>query len=298
LYEGNGQTFEKNGDSTLARLPLLFFDGPLAEIDRLLKKVSEGVDIFDEIFEKIKETENGAQKEKLETDLKKEIKKLQRFRDQIKTWIASNDIKDKTALLDNRRLIEQKMEEFKACEKELKIKAFSKEGLNQATKIDPKEKEKSEMCQYIVDTIDKLNTQIDKLEAEVESLQLSSKKSRKNDPHKAETLANLNQRIDRHRHHIRTLEIINRMLLNGKLTVDQVKEIKDDVDYYVENNEEPEFEEDEGIYDVLDLEEAEVFGLVPDHEDKSEVNSVEDEETKRPSRASKDVSESSDVSVK
>lgn len=28
------------------------------------------------------------------------------MRDQIKTWVASNDIKDKSALLENRRLIE------------------------------------------------------------------------------------------------------------------------------------------------------------------------------------------------
>lgn len=32
------------------------------------------------------DTENVNQKEKYESDLKKEIKKLQRYRDQIKTW--------------------------------------------------------------------------------------------------------------------------------------------------------------------------------------------------------------------
>lgn len=42
----------------------------------------------------------------MELDLKAQIKKLQRLRDQIKTWAASNDIKDKTALIDNRKLIE------------------------------------------------------------------------------------------------------------------------------------------------------------------------------------------------
>jgi CCR4-NOT transcription complex subunit 3 len=31
---------------------------------------------------------------------------LQRLRDQIKTWLASNEIKDKKALTDNRKLIE------------------------------------------------------------------------------------------------------------------------------------------------------------------------------------------------
>ena len=49
---------------------------------------------------------NQTQKERLETDLKTQIKKLQRLRDQIKAWVANNDIKDKTTLLDNRKLIE------------------------------------------------------------------------------------------------------------------------------------------------------------------------------------------------
>jgi len=41
------------------------------------------------------DTDNVNQKEKFEADLKKEIKKLQRYRDQIKTWIQSSEIKDK-----------------------------------------------------------------------------------------------------------------------------------------------------------------------------------------------------------
>ena len=76
------------------------------EIDRTLKKVAEGVELFESIYEKMQASTNQTQKEKLETDLKTQIKKLQRMRDQIKTWVASNDIKDKTQLLDNRRLIE------------------------------------------------------------------------------------------------------------------------------------------------------------------------------------------------
>jgi hypothetical protein len=51
-------------------------------------------------------TTNQTQKEKQENDLKTQIKRLQRLRDQIKTWVASNDIKDKSSLLENRRLIE------------------------------------------------------------------------------------------------------------------------------------------------------------------------------------------------
>ncbi|MFS7899603.1 putative CCR4-Not complex component, Not domain, pectin lyase [Helianthus anomalus] len=46
------------------------------------------------------------------------------------------------ALMDARKLIEHEMERFKICEKETKTKAFSKEGLGQQPKTDPKEKAK------------------------------------------------------------------------------------------------------------------------------------------------------------
>ena len=77
-----------------------------AEIDRCLKKVAEGVEKFEETWQKVHNASNSNQKEKYEEDLKKEIKKLQRLRDQIKTWIASAEIKDKSVLMDKRKLIE------------------------------------------------------------------------------------------------------------------------------------------------------------------------------------------------
>jgi CCR4-NOT transcription complex subunit 3 len=76
------------------------------EVDKCFKKVAEGVIEFQAIYEKIEQSSNPAQKEKLEDNLKREIKKLQRLRDQIKTWAASNDVKDKAPLLEHRRLIE------------------------------------------------------------------------------------------------------------------------------------------------------------------------------------------------
>jgi CCR4-NOT transcription complex subunit 3 len=76
------------------------------EIERTLKRVSEGVELFQGIFEKIQLATSQTQKEKLEQELKKEIKKLQRFRDQIKTWTSLNEIKDKKSLIENRKLIE------------------------------------------------------------------------------------------------------------------------------------------------------------------------------------------------
>ena len=86
--------------------PLTALNSFTAEIDRTLKKVGEGVEQFEGIYDKMQNSTNQTQKEKLETDLKTQIKKLQRLRDQIKAWVANNDIKDKTTLLDNRKLIE------------------------------------------------------------------------------------------------------------------------------------------------------------------------------------------------
>ncbi len=75
-------------------------------MERTFKRIHEGVDIFEEIHVKLMAANTAAQKEKYETDLKSQIKKLQRLRDQLKTWLANNDIKDKTQLMEYRRLIE------------------------------------------------------------------------------------------------------------------------------------------------------------------------------------------------
>lgn len=77
------------------------------EIDKTFKKVDEGIEEFNGIYDKIYTSNNAAQKDKLEDNLKREIKKLQRSRDQIKTWAAGNEVKDKTQLLDYRKKIEK-----------------------------------------------------------------------------------------------------------------------------------------------------------------------------------------------
>jgi len=76
------------------------------EVERTFKRVSEGIAQFESIYEKLQQCTNSSQKEKLEDSLKREIKKLQRHRDQIKTWAANSEIKDKKPLLDQRKLIE------------------------------------------------------------------------------------------------------------------------------------------------------------------------------------------------
>ncbi|KAM4579734.1 CCR4-NOT transcription complex subunit 3a isoform 8-T8 [Odontesthes bonariensis] len=231
------------------------------EIDRCLKKVAEGVEQFEDIWQKLHNAANANQKEKYEADLKKEIKKLQRLRDQIKTWVASNEIKDKRQLVDNRKLIETQMERFKVVERETKTKAYSKEGLGLAQKVDPAQREKEETGQWLTSTIDTLNMQVDQFESEVESLSVQTRK-KKGDKEKQDRIEELKRLIERHRYHIRMLETILRMLDNDSIAVDSIQKIKDDVEYYIDSSQDPDFEENEFLYDDLDLEDIREYRRV------------------------------------
>lgn len=229
--------------------------------------MAEGVEQFESLYEKMQSSQNQTQKEKMESDLKTQIKKLQRLRDQIKTWQQSNDVKDKKALNDGRRSIETQMEKFKATEKEMKTKAFSKEGLIAAARLDPAEKAKVETSTWISSQVDELGRQIEATEAEVEQMQAGAGKKKKSTStgasvERAATLEYLNERRSWHQSR---LEILHRMIENGTLEPERVNEVKEDIAYFVESNAEEEFEEDEGIYDEFELEnQEEAFGLKND----------------------------------
>ncbi|CAK4082613.1 unnamed protein product [Aphanomyces euteiches] len=249
-----------------------------SEIDRTLKKVAEGVEVFNSIWDKVYSAAGQAQKEKHEADLKKEIKKLQRFRDQIKTWISSSDVKDKRPLMETRRLIESKMEEFKVCEKETKTKAYSKEGLAQAERLDPAEQAKQNTIGWIQEDLTQFAEQIDSMECELERLRGGKGKKNKSD------MENLDLIIARHKWHTLKLEQIARLLDNDAIEPTDVDGLKDDIDYYLEANQEPDFMDTYGeddIYEALDLDSLSSiqFNANADNDDD---NSDEEEATPPP----------------
>lgn len=148
------------------------------------------------------------------------------------------------------------MERFKACEKEMKTKAYSKEGLTNSAKLDPKEKEREATKNFISSMIEELDRQVENVEAEQETTQNSMKRGKK-DTQKMERINELEEILDRHRWHLSKLELILRMLENGNLSPDIVNNIQDDIRYYVESNADPDFAEDEEIYDELNLDDDE-----------------------------------------
>lgn len=171
------------------------------------------------------------------------------------------------------------MEKFKAVEKEMKTKAFSKEGLSAAAKLDPKEKEKLEACQFLSNMVEELERQVETLEAEEETLQATVKKGKK-DNGKADRLSEIGRLTERHKWHQGKLELLLRSLENGNVETDQVHDLEDSIRYYVEENQAVEFMEDDTIYDDLNLEEDEgAFGLNNDNDRVSsqDTQSVQDD---------------------
>src|ERR1700744_1090130 len=154
------------------------------------------------------------------------------------------------------------MEKFKAVEKEMKTKAYSKEGLQAAAKMDPKEREKVETCEFLSKMVDELEQQMERMEAELETLTLTMKKGKKGDSAKAERIAEIEKTTERNKWHQSKFELILRILENGVLETDQVKELEEEIRYYVESNGESDFIENDTMYDDLDLQEEEdMFGV-------------------------------------
>ncbi|OQN95757.1 hypothetical protein B0A48_17947 [Cryoendolithus antarcticus] len=244
-----------------------------------VKRVAEGVAAFQGIHEKLYQSQSQPQKDKLEDALKKEIKKLQRSRDKFKAWHANPDVKNKDMCMDQRKLIETQMETFKAVEKETKTKAFSKEGLSAAVKMDPKEKEKMEMESQLSDWVDELSRQIESVEAERDAMTATVKKG-KRDTSKADRSSELDRVLERHQFHVTKLEVLLRCLANGSVEVDQVKEIEQYIKEYVENNGEVDFVEFEEMYDDLNLDmDEEFFGIGAENDKGSsqDAQSIQDE---------------------
>lgn len=171
------------------------------------------------------------------------------------------------------------MEQFKAVEKEMKTKAYSKEGLSNA-RLDPKDKEKVETCEFLSNMVDELQRKIEAMEAEEETISASVKKGKK-DPVKANRLADITHVSERHLWHVNKLEMLLRSLQNGMVEVSQITDLKDSIKYYVEDGHNIDYSgEDETLYDdlVIGEEEGQFGGVDNDRGSSQDGQSVHEEE--------------------
>lgn len=244
------------------------------EIDKTLKKIDEGINDWNSLFNKCVHASNHTLKDKYENDLKKEIKKLQRYRESVKAWLSSDEhilVKYRNVLQDARRNIEVLMERFKVLEKETKTKAYSKQGLDNVNnkkiydsnynneydynndnnyELTP---EASEVIEYIDNFIDELEEQRDKLQDIVDKTSTTTKVASTKKKNTASSDDNAKHWFDRHNYHIDQLNKIRNGVEHGYIQPSQVDDIKDGIEYYVQHNQSADFEEDEQLYDELDL---------------------------------------------
>lgn len=223
------------------------------EIDKVLKKVVEGLEEFDTTFEQMTMTENQNTRDKYESNLKAELKKLQKYREQIKSWIGNSDVKDTSELMESKRDIERRMEGFKAFEKESKTKAYSKEGLQAAAaKLDPRQRAKQEERDWLNNTVETLSSQVEEMEAEIEEIHGKNRKKNKVSPR----LSLLEDTVARHQLHVGRLEKMLRLLDNEMIESDDVEEIRDLLDDYIDRcmDSPDEFINPDDIYaDLVDM---------------------------------------------
>lgn len=147
------------------------------------------------------------------------------------------------------------MEKFKSCERESKTKAFSTAALSKAGQLEGRDKDKYECREWLNESVDRLNEQIEQFEAEQEELTANAtpaKKGRGKTPEQ-EKLERVEESMRRHRDHIGRLEQIMRALDNEAIELEDVQEIRELVEDYMERNQEDfdQFASTDDIYEPL-----------------------------------------------
>lgn len=156
-------------------------------------------------------------------------------------------------LQEHRRLVEEAMEVYKEVEKSSKMKSFSNQSIMLAALEDDQDElhpETLDAIEFLEDCVNQLEEQIGQLDEEYEKL--SEKKARKNTHHiieeRKQEIESLTQRDD---FHIQKIGEVIEFLRCNKLDPEFVWMIQDDLNFYIESNQEPDFIDDETLYDEL-----------------------------------------------
>lgn len=112
---------------------------------------------------------------------------------------------------------------------------------------------------WVQDAMQELRHQIESAEATIEELENS-------DEGDNGEMREFEQHVNNHNWHIDKLEMVTRALDNHDVDPERIDDLKDSIDYYVECGTEPDFINDEYLYEDLSLEKklAEKAAIVED----------------------------------
>lgn len=145
------------------------------------------------------------------------------------------------------------MECYKDVEKSSKMKSYSNQSIMLAAlelediDLSP---EAEEAVKFLEASIEELEDQCEKLEGEYEKI--SQKKIRKNNLTMIEERKQeLEGFSNRNKFHIEKMEMVIDFLKKDKISPDAVFAIQEDITFYLESNQEPDFIDDDTLYDEL-----------------------------------------------
>lgn len=232
------------------------------EIENTFKKINEGIEQFNYYYQRhmdlndqILDKNLESQKEKMETELKKEIKKLQKNRELIKNWQLNDTIEvlvSPNKLQEHRKFVEEAMEKYKEVEKSSKMKSFSNQSIMLATLEANKHlsPEEVKVINFMDECIEEINSQIESLDAEYE--RVSNKKIKKNNSSSIESeKQEIENFLNNNKFHLERFEKIINFVHHKQIDPELVWKIKDDITFYLESNQEPDFVDDETLYDEI-----------------------------------------------
>jgi CCR4-NOT transcription complex subunit 3 len=171
------------------------------------------------------------------------------------------------------------METFKACEKESKTKAYSREGLEASKQLDPLEEERQQMREWVQDTQQTLTDQMNILDAELEAL--GGKKNRD-----LEAMNHTQGSLDKLKYHYDKLDLLLRKSENdGCVNPEKFQELQEVFECFISADFNYECEDSfTQVYGDLDvLKSASGLGSIGSQEDDSgSVHSDSTAATKKP----------------
>ncbi|CAL6033030.1 CCR4-NOT_transcription complex subunit-containing protein [Hexamita inflata] len=192
------------------------------EIDRVLKQIEDGLREYQTMWQEF--TKNPSTKQ--EQSLRQQLQRLQKQRGQVRLWQEDPTLKEYYVKLTNaRQLIEAEMSRFRVSEKQLRNKDDSEDGTAEET------------VAWINRCITNLNVEINNLEHHD-----SNKKQKK----AKETQAAV------YKNHLSKFEQIKEALENAIVMPEDLDDIRQDIDEFIESAKSGYSELDFDIYNTID----------------------------------------------
>jgi CCR4-NOT transcription complex subunit 3 len=177
------------------------------------------------------------------------------------------------------------MELFKAVERETKVKAYSREGLSRDAPMSAEERKRLKSREWVQDAAHQLSDTLEQVETELENIENPKTKREK------EVVAHLETVIKNHRWHIDRLDGVIRLLDNAAVEADDVDQIKDNIDDYLERGKDEDYEMDLELYNGFE-------GLTIGDDTDTDFPTTDDEEAKKASAGAGTAKRESDNDTK